>query len=441
MQMNTRSVAGACALAVLAAAPAAGQVPLTPRALGMGNAYVAAARGSESLWQNPANLALPGTAHWSFNIPTLSLGADVLGLDLGDVVDLAQYDQQTDERKQEILAAVPAGGTEVRADVRLPFAAGQIRHFAAGFAFHTVASLTVDRDFVDLLLFGFQAQPGRYNITPQETQGFRASFWDFAGAYGRRLPLPGPGALTVGATAHVYLGTALLRSGIVRVDTVRNTVGIPTDLQVTYAGVKDRGGSGVGLDLGAAWQPVPALTLSASVGNVLNTFHFGGGRSLKQVTLTSADYRSGDLQGVVDRYDASEAEYQEATASANVRALAGDLGVDADLPRMLRAGAAFEPRAGTLVSAAYQGALGDSRVTGLWDRNLGIGVQQRLAFVSARLGASTNLDSGTMLSGGLSIGPLQLGLAHVTDGSPADADRSGWIATLGFGTRSQTRMP
>lgn len=439
--MTRHRVSTLAAAAALVAAPAAAQVPLTPRALGMGNAYVAAARGAESLWQNPANLALPGTAHWSFNIPTLALGADVLGLDLGDVVDLARYDRQSDQRKQEILAAVPAGGTEVRADLRLPFAAGQIRHFAAGFAFHTVASHTVDRDFVDLLLFGFQPQPGRYDITPQETQGFRASYWDFAGAYARRLPVPLPGPLTVGATAHVYLGTALLRSGIVRVDTVRNALGIPTDLQVTYAGVKDRGGAGVGIDLGAAYQPVPALTLSASVSNALNTFSFGGGRSLKQVTLTSADYRGGDLQGVLDRYDASEAEFDEATASANVRALAADLGVDTDLPRMLRAGAAFEPRAGTLLSAAYQGALGESRVTGLWDRNLGIGVQQRLAFVSARLGASTNLDSGTLLSGGLSVGPLHVGLAHVTDGSPADADRSGWIATVGLGTRSQTRMP
>jgi hypothetical protein len=439
--MNTLRVGTLAAVAALAAAPALAQVPLTPRALGVGNSYVAAARGAEALWQNPANLALPGAAHWSFSIPTLSAGADVLGLKINDVFDLVDYQNQTDARKQEILANVPAGGTEVRADVRLPFVAAQFRHIALGFSFNTVATHTVDRDFVDLLLFGFQAQPGRYNITPQETQGFRASYWDFAAAYGRRLSVPLPGPLTVGATAHLYLGTALLRSGIVRVDTVRNAVGIPTDLNVTYAGVKDRGGSGVGLDLGAAYQPLPSLTFSASVSNVVNSFSFGGGRSLKQVTLNSADYRNGDLQDVLDRYDASEAEYVEASASANVRALAGDLGVDTDLPRTLRAGAAFEPRGGTTLTAAYQGTLADSRVTGLWDRSLGVGVQQRLSILNARVGAATNLDSGTLLSGGLSIGPLHLGVAHITDGSPAAADRSGWVATFGLGTRSQSRMP
>jgi uncharacterized protein DUF5723 len=429
------------ALAVLAAAPAAAQVPLTPRALGMGNAYVAAARGSESLWQNPANLALPDARRWSFNIPKLSLGADVLGLTVGDVFDLARYNDLTDQRKQEILNDVPAAGTEVRADARLPSVAGQIGPFAAGLAFNTVATQTLDRDFVDLLLFGFQPQPGRYDITPQETQGFRASYWDLAFAYGHRLPVAVAGPLTVGATAHVYLGTALLRTGIVRVDTVRNALGVPTDLQVTYAGVKDGGGTGVGVDLGAAYQPLPSLTLSASVSNVVNTFSFGGRRTLKQVTLTRADYSNGDLRDVLDRYDASQATYDEASASAGVRALAADLAGNDDLPRTLRAGAAFEPRPGTLLSAAYQGALADSRVTGLWDRSLGVGVQQRLSIVSARVGASTNLDSGTLLSGGLSIGPLNLGLAHVTDGSPTNADRSGWIATLGFGTRSPQRLP
>src|SRR5213592_3950821 len=91
------------ALAALAAAPAAAQVPVTPRSLGMGNAYVAAARGEESLWLNPANLGLPGTSHWSFGIPTLSAGADALGLSVSDIKDITNYGDLTDARKQEIL--------------------------------------------------------------------------------------------------------------------------------------------------------------------------------------------------------------------------------------------------------------------------------------------------------------------------------------------------
>ncbi|MFL5384229.1 MAG: DUF5723 family protein [Longimicrobiaceae bacterium] len=438
--MTRHRVCTLAALAALAAAPAAAQVPLVPRALGMGNAYVAAARGEEALWQNPANLGLPGSPRWSFGIPTLSAGADVLGLGVGDLSDVIEYRKQSDARKQELLNQIPATGTGLAGDIRAPLVAAQVRNFAVGFSWNTVGGHSLDRDFVDLLFFGFQAQPGRYNITPAETQGFRATYWDFAAAYGRRLPLPLPGPLSVGATVHFYKGSGVVQSGVSAVDTVRNALGIPTDVRVTYSGVKDEGGSGFGVDLGAAYRPLPMLTLSASVSNVLNTFEWGGDRTLKTATLTSADYRSGDLQDVLDRYDASEAPYNAAAATATQRGMADNLAVATDLPSVLRAGAALQPRTGTLVSAAFQTDLNDTRLGGAWDESLGIGVQQKIAFVSARVGLSSNLDSGTLLTGGLSLGPIHLGVAKFND-SFNGADRSGWIATFGLSTASPQTMP
>jgi len=438
--MTIHRVCTLAALAALAAAPAAAQVPLVPKALGMGNAYVAAARGEEALWQNPANLGLPGTPRWSFGIPTISAGADVLGLKVGDIRDVIEYRKQSDARKQELLAAVPATGTGLAGDIRAPLVAAQIRNVAVGFSYNTVGGHSLDRDFVDLLFFGFQPQPGRYNITPAETQGFRATYWDFAAAYGRRLPLPLPGPVSVGATVHFYKGSGVVQSGVSAVDTVRNALGIPTDVRVTYSGVKDEGGSGFGVDLGAAYRPLPMLTLSASVSNVLNTFEWGGDRTLKTATLTSADYQNGDLQDVLDRYDASEAPYNEASATAVQRTMADNLAVATDLPSVLRAGAALEPRTGTLVSAAFQTNLNDTRVGGAWDESLGIGVQQKVAFLSARVGLSSNLDSGTLLSGGLSLGPIHLGVAKFND-SRNGADRSGWIATFGLSTASPQTLP
>ncbi|HET7460543.1 MAG TPA: DUF5723 family protein [Longimicrobium sp.] len=443
--MDRYRVSTLAALAALLAAPAAAQVPvpLTPRALGMGNGYVAAARGSESLWLNPANLGLPGTTHWSFTIPAVAAGADILGLGVGDVRDIIKYDDQSDARKEEILASIPETGTDVRAEVRVPLVSAQIRHFAVGVSYNTLGSHTLQKDFVDLLLFGFQPlQRGIPSIQPLQTQGFRASYVDVAAAYGRRIPLTGVvGALTAGATVHWYHGSGITRTGIVDVDTVRNGLGVPTDVQVTYAGVKDEGGGGLGLDLGAAYQPMPNLTFSASVTNLVNSFDFGGDRTLRTVTLTSADYNNGDIQGPIDRFDASKTAYNEATASAAVRALATDLGQEMELPRTMRVGAAYEPRPGTLLSAGYTDNLSTSRVAGMWDQSLGLGVQQRLAFLSARVGVASNFDSGTLLSGGLSLGPLHLGVARVTDGSVEGFDRSGWVATFGLGTASRTTMP
>ncbi len=440
--MNRYRVCTLAALAALAAAPAAAQLPLTPRALGLGTGYVAAARGSESLWQNPANLGLPGTSHWSFSIPVLAVGADILGLGIGDVADLVDYENQTAERREELLDQIPGTGTDVRAEIRAPLIAAQIRHFAVGLSYNTLGNHTLQKDFLDLLLFGFEPlQRGIPTITPAQTQGFRASYWDVAASYGRRIPVALPGALSAGATVHFYRGSGIVNSGIVDVDTVRNGLGVPTDIRVTYAGVRDEGGSGFGVDLGAAYQPRPNLTLSASISNVLNTFEWGGDRMVKNVVLTSADYENTDIEDILDRFDTSETAYAEASAIPAVRALASGLEEDTDLPRTLRAGAAFEPRPGTLLTAGYSGALGESRTAGLWDTSLGVGVQQRVAFLSARVGLASNLDSGTLLSGGLSLGPLHLGVARINDGSVEGFDRGGWVATFGLSTASGSRMP
>ena len=438
--MTRHHVCTFAALAAFTAVPAAAQVPVTPRALGMGNAYVAAARGEEALWLNPANLGLPHSSHWSFGIPTISAGADLLGLGVGDISDVVQYDEQSDQRKQELLDKVPASGTELRADVRIPLIAAQIRHFAAGVSYNTVGSHTLDKDFLDLLFFGFQPQPGRYNILPNETVGFRATYYDFALAYGARVPLPLPGPLSVGATVHYYKGSSVVRSGVSAVDTVRNGLGIPTDIRVTYSGVQDHGGSGFGVDVGAAFQPIPALTLSASVSNAINTFEWGSDRRLKQVALTSADYENGDIQAILDRFDDSETAYNDAGATVIQQGMARALDTNTDLPRVARVGAALTPRPGTLVSAAFQGNIESTRVGGVWDQSLGVGVQQKLAFASLRAGLSSNLDSGTLLSGGLSLGPIHFGLAHISD-SLGSADRSGWIATFGLATASPQTLP
>ena len=429
------------ALAALAAAPLAAQVPLSPRALGMGNGYVAAARGEESLWQNPANLGIPGTPHWTFGIPTISAGGDLIGIGFGDLRDIARYGSRSEARRQEIFAKVPAQGTELRADIRAPLFAASIRHFALGVSYNTIASHSLDRDFLDLLFFGFQAQPGRYNITPQETQGFQASYWDFTAAYGKRLPVALPGALSVGVGAHFYLGSGITRAGIVKVDTLRNSLGVPNDLAVTYSGVSRDGANGFGVDLGATYQPSPRLTLSASVSNVVNTFDWSSDRTQKSITLTSSDYRTSEIIDLLDRFDQSEAAYNEAAASANVRALATDLDVDTKLPRTLRVGAALQARPGTLVSAGFHDNLENSRIGGVWDRSLGVGVQQNVKIFAFRAGLASDLEDGTMLTGGFSFGPLHLGLARISDGSVNNADRKGWVATFGLSTGSQSRMP
>ena len=435
MHINRLALAAAAALV---AAPAAAQVPLTPRALGMAGAYIGTARGVESLFQNPANLALPGGPHWSAAFPTLSVGAGTRGIELGDLADLADYNGLSDERRAEILADIPAGGTGVDLDVRAPLAALQVRRFAVSIAYGTVGSHTINKSIVDLVLNGFD-RTKTYGI--DNTAGFRAAFWDLAAGYGHRI-----GPVAVGATAHVFFPRDLVRSALVDVDTTYGVVSgftVPTDIRVTYAGVRSEGGSGVGLDIGAAMEPIPGLTVSAAIENVVNTMKWSDDLGVRTVVLDANDYQDGDPEQILNEYEESERPYEEAAALAGTRALAASLRGERDLglPATLRAGAAYALRSGTTVGAAFQKELDeDTPFGGLWNQQLSLGVQQRLPIVTLRAGLATDMEDGSILSGGLSLGPVQLGVARVSTGS-GDEERSGWIATFGLGGRSDSTMP
>lgn len=436
--MRLHRLAIAVGGAALAAAPAAAQVPLTPRALGMGGAYVGVARGQESLFQNPANLGLPNSPHWSAGIPTLSLGIGTRGIEVGDLADLIEYNDLSTEERADLLAEIPAGGTGVDVDIRAPLVALQIRNFAVGLSYQVVGSHTVNRSIVDLVLNGFDRDK---TYTIENTAGARAAFWDVAAAYGRRV-----GPVSVGATVHYFFPRELVRSALVDVDTTYSVISgftVPTDIQVTYAGVGSEGGSGFGLDLGVAAEPIPGLTLSAVLHNAVNTVEWSDELTVRTVTLDRNDYQDGDPEQIQAEYEDSERPYNQAADAVqpfsrladSVLALRGQ-----GLPMVLRAGAAYRVGTGTTLSGAFQTELDDSPAGALWDQQLSLGVQQKIPVVTLRAGFATDMEDGTLLSGGLSLGPIQLGVARVTSGS-GDDERSGWIATFGLGGRSDTTMP
>lgn len=426
----------AAAAAALVAGPALAQVPSTPRALGMGGAYAGVARGVESLFQNPANLGLAGSPLWSAAFPTLSAGIGTRGISVEQAVDLAQWGDLGQAERDAILADVPAGGTGLDLDVRAPLAALQMGRVAASVSYTTLGSHTVNRSIVDLLFNGFERER---TYTIDGTQGSRAAFWDLAAGYGNRI-----GPVAVGATAHLYLPRTLVRSGLVDVDTVYDVISgftVPTDIRVTYAGVRSESGSGFGLDVGAAMQPLPGLTVSAALDNVVSTMEWEDRLGVRTVVLDRNDYENGDLEQISSEYDESQRPYDEAAALPGTRALAASLRDhrDAGLPMTLRAGAAYELR-GTTVAAAFQKEMDDDApLGGLWNQQLSVGVQQRLSILAFRAGVATDLDEGSMLSGGLSLGPLHLGAARLTTGG-GDASREGWIATFGLGGKSDLGM-
>lgn len=434
-RMRRRFVVGtALALGAAVAGEAAAQIPLSPRALGMAGAYVASARGFESVLFNPANLGLPGTPHWSVAFPQVTIGSSVLGPDVSDLPDFFDYDSQDPERRQELLAKIPENGTSVDLVMRAPVVAIQAGRFGLSASYAWLGEHTIGKDLVELFFEGFEN--GRTDYQVGNTVGTRASFWDFAAGYGRAV-----GPVSLGVTGHYYRGGTLVRTRAFEPEFGL----LAQTIEVDYVGVYSRDGSGFGVDFGAAFQPMAGLTISAALANAFGSLDWNEELAGRSITFDNADFQDSEFSDLEARWDESEQDLGT-TPTGRFAEVAADLDPDVwTLPRTLRLGAAWQPRRGTEIGAAYNVSMDDDEeglLGGKWDGLLGAGVQQKLPFVTLRLGASTNLDEGSMIAGGLRLGVLDLALARFNTSSTLDdSERDGWAASfsVNVGTRGMMR--
>lgn len=412
---------GVAALLV-AAVPLSAQLPAGARAIGMGGAYVAAARGHEALFLNPANLGLDATPYWSVGLPQVGFSSTTLGVPLGDLPELANYDDLDPQRKEEILASIPASGTELRFDAKLPLASMSNRRLALGVMYGMTGQHSVGKDLVELLANGYQE--GRTDYSVGRSEGSRATYLDLAAGYGRKL-----GPVSVGVAGHYYRGLTLMRSKLFepRFDLAAR------DFEMRYVGVHSRGGHGYGVDVGAALQPSRSLTVSAVVSNALSRMTWSQALRSRTAVLTRAHLGDPDaLLAFRTRYEGSEGELDASSASLEAMTTAQGLYQGAYFPATLRAGAAWKPSRGTDLGIAYESKLTEGGLGGRWDRTASLGFQQKVYVAHVRGGYATNLSDGQVLSAGLSLGPVQLGVAKITDGSFDGAERRGYVATFGL---------
>lgn len=395
---NVRSILGVATL-LTAAAPLSAQLPTGAKAIGMGGAFVATARGHESLFLNPANLGLPGTPYWSIAFPQLGFGSTLLGMRFEDMPDVINYDDIDQTRKDEILSSIPESGTEIRFDAKLPLFSMSNRRFALGVAYGMTGEHSLGKDLAELVMNGYQE--GRTDYSVGRTEGSRATYLDVAAGFGRKL-----GPVSVGVTGHYYRGLTLMRSKLFepRFDLAAQ------DFQMDYVGVHSRGGQGHGVDVGMALEPVKSLTVSAAVSNVYSKMTWNESLRSRTATLTKSDL-VGDPDALITfkgRYERSEDDLDPSAASLEVIATAQELYRDAYFPAVLRAGAAWRPSEATDLGIAYETKLSEGRLGDRWDRTVSVGLQQK----------------------------LQLGVAKITDGTLEGGERRGYVATFGLSMSS-----
>ncbi len=350
------------------------------RALGMGGAQTAVARGVDAATWNPASLAFSSG---------VSVGLAGVAVDLhNNSFTLGRYNEvsgatlsQAD--KERLLADIPAGGFRLDASAGASALGLQIGRFAITTGAVAAGRGNLDRDFFDLVLFGNELGQA---VDLADTWGEGHALGEVALSWGQPVYEGALGRMAVGASV-AYL------QGLYEMHVEESYGSVSTAMteisgEAYVSAITSDGGSGYGLDLGASWQAPGGWTLGLVLDNILGSMNWTGTPERTELHVTAAEINAlnDDLDNAVSDTDTTYA-------------------VDAysmDLPRRLRLGAAHD--GGTLLVAAdYVQGLAD-RAGASTTPQLNLGVEWRpLGWLSPRGGLSLGGPAGVGLAGGLGL--------------------------------------
>jgi hypothetical protein len=262
---------------------------LTARALGMGLAYTALARGVHAADWNPANLGLPKNP--GFNISIFSVGAGV-GNNSFSIDDYNRFATDTlwDENEiDELLGHVPDNGlgVDVIADVKvLSFSVGR---FALALGVKGGGSAFLDKTLLEIPLQGTEVGK-TYHFDDMNATALGIGSVKLS--YGSPVRVSFADTFAVGGSLHIdFLG------GYGKVDHSKLALEIGSfgfNIDGRYAATSALSRSGWGIDLGAAAKVNKRWTVSVGLLNLI-----GSVRWEKEVK-NAGGYVRGDSISVFD---------------------------------------------------------------------------------------------------------------------------------------------
>jgi len=398
-------------LLLAAAAPVLAQGHV--RAMGMGGAGTAVARGLAAVDWNPANLVM--NRRGEVTVGLASLAVDVHN----NSFSLDRYNQVTgavltEADKQLLLGDIPEGGLVLDANVRasaLGFCVGPFALSVQGLA---GGSGTLDRDFFDLILMGNEiGQSFAFDDTDGEASALAAATLSWATPLVTRRTH----RLSMGVNARYLHGLYDFRVETATGGLTADLDGVSGAAAASY--LTSRGGRGWTVDLGLNLQAPRGWTFGLAVDNLAGAMDWDTDveRHLWSVAADSLTAATDDLEDQVIEKEATEA---------------GDP-YTADLPARLRLGAAN--RLGRLLYAADLAVPLDDR-PGDGGAELCVGLELQVAsWFRPRVGAATGGPAGrrASLGLGLGLGPLRWDLAVANQGGFVPADTKGLSFASGFG--------
>ena len=384
----------------------------SPAVLATANNYTALARGFTAIALNPAGLAMPGNPGFSLTLFPVQAQAGLSGMKLSEI---ATYDGQSipaSVRQEWLTSVTEDGGFELRSDVSFTGLALSIGPVGLQISTVGAARANLSPDAFELLMFGNAGLTG--TTRTMSLEGTEASSWlATTGALAVGIPLPSvqDGNFAMGVTLKYTVGhfTALASDfgSVVRGDSIGlslpSIINIPEDFSPNPLDEVNNNGTGVGLDLGLAWEG-EKWGFSLAVQNVFHTFEWD---------LTAAEYRVGEITAVIDEITTNFAEGPPTGATL---ALEGEL-LGQRFKPAINLGVAYRASEKLAVTADYRHETGETLVFGSRTR-AGLGVEWNLlSFLPLRTGMSAVSGGGVQLGAGfgLELGPVQLSFAYLSE--------------------------
>jgi hypothetical protein len=230
----------------------------------MGGAFTGLAKGVNAARYNPANLGLDGYRQNGLELASLGVSLTNNAFTLSDYNKYTGAVLSTAD-KQDILDQIPTEGLSIDTDIKASALSLALGSFVFSVNGVGAADISLSREIVDLILNG-NTYADTIDITGSYSNGL-----SYAGAslsYGLPLYSAGTRQLAVGLTASYFRGIAI--------EEVVSLQGLAATYESGFQGHGEAiirtaaGGSGYGLDLGAALKLNNSYTVGVRVENFLS---------------------------------------------------------------------------------------------------------------------------------------------------------------------------
>jgi len=406
--------------ALCAAIPAALSAQLpggSARAMSMGGAYGALARGYETIAWNPALLGLSHQPGFSIGLPQARVELNNNAFTFGDILTYADS-TLTDADKQYLLSRIVNDDSTLalNLDVGVTALSASVGHFAVSLSQSAFATGAIPDDAVEFALYGNWGSGSSSVLQLAGAGGHGWSATTLAGSYGYSLHLAGhPGAIgvTVKRVWGNFLGQISNQLSSVSIDSIHvdaSTIYTNYESAETINSAGDLFGRapahGIGLDIGAAVELSRHLTVSAALTNLAGSMKW----DTQRLRYTNSVYTLYSTPAGTVADTASFVALTNPTDIQNdpkARALRDSLLETTDFSRLLRLGGAW--RTGKLSAASdlqFQLSSGlDYHPDVLWS----VGAEYALlGFLPLRAGFRSDFQKTTAVSAGfgLRLGPV-----------------------------------